>query len=109
VSLGSNQDLPPFTPELSLFKSDTPISVQCRCGARVPRGGEVVGITRVPASLQRVFGGAIFCSPKCVQAFCLESLEILDSLDTPVAKAMVTDLHELYLGIARTLVLILSE
>jgi hypothetical protein len=106
VSLGSIRDLPTYTRELPIFKSDTSIAVQCRCGARVPHGGEVVGITTVPASLQSVFHGAIFCSPECVRAFCLESLEILDSLDTPASKAMVTDLHELCLEIATALAMI---
>lgn len=101
--------LPPYTPELPIFKSDTAVSVRCRCGTRVPRGGEVVGITTVPASLEGVFRGAIFCSPKCVRVFCLESLEILDALDTPTSKTMVTDLHELYLAIARTLIMFLDE
>ena len=101
--------LPPYTPELPIFKSDTTITVRCRCGTRVPRGGEVVGITSVPPSLESVFRGAIFCSPRCVRAFCLESLEILDSLDTPASRAMVTDLHELSLLIAQTLVRFLGE
>jgi hypothetical protein len=109
VSSTSTGDLPSYSPDLPIFKSDTPIAVQCRCGARVPRGGEVVGISSVPASLESVFRGAIFCSPKCARAFCLESLEVLDSLDTPASKAMVSDLHELYVGIARTLVMILGE
>lgn len=101
--------LPPFTPDLPIFKSDTTVPMRCRCGTRVPRGGEVIGVTAVPASLESVFRGAIFCSPKCVRAFCLESLEILDALDTPASKSMVTDLHELYLAIARTLVMFLEE
>ena len=109
MSSANSGALPPYTPELPIFKSDTAVSVWCRCGARVPRGGEVVGITSVPPSLESVFHGAIFCSPGCARAFCLESLEILDALDTPAARAMVTDLHELSLWIAQTLVRLLGE
>jgi hypothetical protein len=56
-----------------------------------------------------MFRDAVFCSPKCIRAFCLESLEMLDSLDTPDAKATVTDLHELTVEVATTLVSILGE
>lgn len=109
MSLGRSRYLPPYARDLPIFKSDTPISVQCRCGARVPRGGEVIGVTTVPTSLQSVFQGAIFCSPKCVRAFCLECLEILESIDTSDSRKMVTDLHELYLGIGQTLLMFVGE
>jgi len=68
----------------------------------------VVEITALPESLEGVLGGVIFCSPKCVRAFCLESLEVLDALDSPEAGAIVRDLHELTMEVAMTLVSILG-
>lgn len=109
--LGSegSRAIPSYPTEFPIFKFDTTLSVRCRCGVQVPRGGEIVGFTTVPQSLQSLFRGAVFCSPKCVRAFCLESLEIIESVDTPDSKAMVSDLHELYRGIAETLVLMIGE
>lgn len=91
-----------------LLRSETPIPVRCRCGTRVPSGGEVVEIAALPESLEGVFGGVVFCSAKCLRAFCLESLETLDALDTPDARETVSDLHELTMEVAMTLVSILG-
>jgi len=82
--------------------------MRCRCGTHVPAGGEVIEITGLPKSLEDVFGDIAFCSPKCVRAFCLESLETLDSIDTPHARGIVSDLHELTMEVATTLVSILG-
>ncbi|HKN06852.1 MAG TPA: hypothetical protein VJ021_04510 [Thermoplasmata archaeon] len=51
----------------------------------------------------------IFCSPTCARAFCLESLETLDSLDNVDARATVSDLHDLAMEVATTLVAILGK
>jgi hypothetical protein len=92
-----------------MSKSETTVSVQCRCGARIASGGTVFEVTTLPASLEGVFRGTIFCSPRCLRAFCLESLELLDLLDTEEAKVTVTDLHELNMEVAMTLVAVLGE
>jgi hypothetical protein len=63
----------------------------------------VFGVTTIPRSLGDLFRGGVFCSVGCIRAFCLESLEILEALDTPNSKSMVTDLHEVHRGIAETL------
>lgn len=96
--------------EPPILKSETSLSVQCRCcGVRIPAGGAVFVITTVPASLEYVFRGGIFCSEKCIRAFCRESLEILDVLDAPSSKAMVIDLHEPHREVAKTLVTVLGK
>ena len=51
----------------------------------------------------------MFCSVKCIRAFCLESLETLDGLDTKQSKTVVTDIHELYQGLAESFAKILLE
>ncbi len=45
---------------------------------------------------------------RCLRAFSLESLETLDGLDTPEARDVVSDLHELYQAMAQTFAQILS-
>jgi ribosomal protein L24E len=83
--------------------------VKCRfCGTPIPTGGAVYTVTTVPPSLEYVFRGGIFCSEKCIRAFCLESLEILDTLDALSPKTMVTDLHEPRVGATKTLVSVLG-
>lgn len=85
------------------FQTRTSIAVQCRCGTRIPAGGTVFGVTFIPPSLEDLFRGGVFCSVGCIRAFCLESLEILEALDNPNSKSMVTDLHEIHRGVAETL------
>jgi len=63
----------------------------------------VFGVTFIPPSLEDLFRGGMFCSVGCIRAFCLESLEILDAVDTPNSKSMVTDLHEVHRGLSETL------
>jgi hypothetical protein len=65
---------------------------QCRCGTFVPADGIAFGIGDVPPYLEILFRRRVFCSVACIRAYCLESLEILDSLDTPGAGSMVLDL-----------------
>jgi hypothetical protein len=63
----------------------------------------VFGVTVIPPSLRDLFRGGVFCSVGCIRAFCLESLEMLEALDTPNSEAMITDLHEVHLGLEETL------
>jgi len=85
------------------FQTRTSIAVQCRCGTRIPAGGTVFGVTVVPPSLEDLFRGGVFCSVECIRAFCLETLEILQALDTPNSKSMVTDLREVHRELEETL------
>ena len=52
--------------------------------------------------MARIFEDRTFCSVKCIRAFCLESLEELDALDTVESEKIVTDLHQVYRGLAET-------
>jgi len=73
----------------------------CRCGARMlPGATEVRVVPDSPAS-ELLFQNQVFCSLRCLRAFCLESIETLDALDTPSSADVVTDLHELYRGVAQ--------
>ncbi len=92
--------LEPPSPGRPLIQTITPLSVKCRCGTHVSPGGQIISLASVPGSLRSIFRGGVFCSSKCVRAFCLESLEIVDALDSPAASEMVTDLHDLYRAIA---------
>ena len=61
------------------------------------------GITVVPPSLENLFRGGVFCSVGCIRAFCLDSLEILEALDTPNSRSIIEDLHEIHQAVAETL------
>lgn len=89
--------------------SPNPTRVVCRCGTQIPRGGQVIRVEGLPDGAAELFADRAFCSPRCLRAFGLESLETLDGLDTPAARAVVTDLHELYRGLAKAFAQILSE
>jgi hypothetical protein len=69
----------------------------------------VVDLANLPDPLAGLFKGRSFDSVRCLRAFCLESMELLDGLDTRAASATVTDLHELYQELARTFAQILSS
>lgn len=102
-STGPSRDRP------QLFSVETDVPVKCRCGTRIESGGTVLSVTGLPMSLEDLFREVIFCSPKCARTFCLESLETLDALDTSDARAMVSDLHELAMEVATTLISILGD
>jgi hypothetical protein len=89
--------------ESPIFRSLTSIPVQCRCGIHITPGGVVFGVTTTSPYSGDLFRDRVFCSVECIRAFCLESLETLEALDTPTSKAVVSDLHELYRGVAETL------
>jgi hypothetical protein len=108
VASSSSRVFPSSTRKLPFFQSSTTVAVQCRCGTRIPSGGTVFGVTAASPSSEDLFRDQVFCSLKCILAFCLESLEILDALDTPSSKTVVTDLHELYRGVAETMATLLS-
>ena len=57
-------------------------------------------VTTVSPPLEPLFRGRIFCSLRCIGAYCLESLEILDAPDTPDSKAKAHDLRELHHEVA---------
>jgi len=86
-----------------VFQSRATIALKCRCGVRIPSHRAVYGIAPVPASAQSLFRDERFCSSKCIRAFLLESLETVAGLDTPESKRMVSDLHDLYRGLAEIL------
>lgn len=104
-----HQSLPPPDGRARLISSETAVPVRCRCGTRVESGGTVLSITGLTRSLEGLFHDVIFCSPTCARAFCLESLETLDSLDNVDARATVSDLHDLAMEVATTLVAILGK
>jgi hypothetical protein len=81
----------------------------CRCGTRIGDREIVVRVQNLPGPAAQMFRGQGFCSVRCVRAYCLESLETLDGLDTPEAKAIVSDLHALHQAVAVTFAEILAK
>lgn len=79
----------------------------CRCGTRLATGDPTFSIEGLSDSSRAIFDGRRFCSIRCVRAFCLESLEALDALDTNQSKTIITDIHEVYQGLADTFARIL--
>jgi hypothetical protein len=89
--------------------STSPASIVCRCGTRIPAGGRVIKVEGLTEPAADLFSSQGFDSVKCLRAFALESMEQLDAMDTPRARAIVSDLHEIYRGIAAAFAQILSE
>ena len=61
------------------------------------------GLAIVPPSVEDLFPRGVFCSVECIRAFCLETLEMLEALDTPNSRSMVTDLREVHRELEETL------
>lgn len=101
----------PAEPALAVrvHENPSPRSVICRCGVRIPAGGTAVHVERLPLAAEELFRDRRFCSVRCLRAFCLESLETLDGLDTLKAKAVVSDLHTVYRGVAELFAQVLID
>lgn len=76
---------------------------RCRCGTWVGRGDRMYQITPDSSFSGHLFDGQVFCSGRCVRAFCLESLETMDAIDTPAATMVVSDLHDAHQELVDTL------
>jgi len=94
-------------PPLVLGKAT--VASRCRCGKWIAAGDPMYMVTTRPALAWAMFRGQQFCSPRCVRAFCLESLESLDTFDTPATKEMVSDLHEFSRALTGVFAAILDE
>ncbi len=92
-----------------LYQSPSTGPATCGCGTRIPTGGTAFHISTDSSSSRPLFQGRVFCSPRCIRLFLLESLETIDALDTPASRSVVTDLHELYLGVAETYAAVLGS
>jgi len=92
-----------------IIQSFSSVPEKCRCGIRVAPGGMVFRVAPVSSYSETLFHDQVFCSPRCIRVFCLESLETLDALDTADSTTIVTDIHELYRGVAETFAAILSS
>jgi hypothetical protein len=99
----------PFTSRASVSRSRASTPTKCWCETRIDTGAPGFLVESLRGTVESVFLGRIFCSEKCVRAFCLEALNILDGLDTPKSRSVVRDLHELYHGLAETFVDIVEE
>ncbi len=92
-----------------IYQSPSPGPATCRCGVRIPAGGTVYRISTHSSSSHGLFDGQVYCSPRCIRLFLLESLETLDAIDTPASQSVVTDLHELYQGVAEIYAAVLDS
>ncbi|MGA8709981.1 MAG: hypothetical protein WB786_01975 [Thermoplasmata archaeon] len=92
-----------------ILQSSSSVSERCRCGIRIAPGGSVFRVASASLTSQSLFRDHAFCSPHCIRSFCLESLETLDALDTSTSADVVTDLHDLYQGVAETFAAILRS
>jgi len=80
----------------------------CTCGNKIAAGQKGFQVTGVPVSLETILGRRSFCSAACIRAFCLESLEMFDSMESTTSRTTVTDLHELNMDLAAALVALLG-
>jgi hypothetical protein len=81
----------------------------CRCGTHIPAGAPSLHVSNLPGSAEELFHERSFCTVRCLRAFCLETLETLDPLDTPEAQAVVSDLHALHQAVATAFAEILAK
>jgi hypothetical protein len=95
-----------FAPEYAVSQAHASTPGQCRCGTFVPVNGIAFGIGEVPRYLEILFRRRVFCSVACIRAYCLESLEILDSLDTPGSGLLILDLPTVREGLVEIVVAI---
>lgn len=90
-----------------VVRREATIPARCTCGTPIKPGAREYTLTALPDSVESIFRGVSFCSPKCLRTFCLNSLETLDAIDLPSAPRIVTDLHELMVGVTTILVAVL--
>jgi hypothetical protein len=81
----------------------------CRCGTRIGEREIMVRVQNLPDPAAQMFRDQGFCSVRCLRAYCLESLEALDAMDTPEARAIVSDIHALHQAVAVTFAEILAK
>lgn len=86
--------------EALIIESAASSPERCRCGVRIVPGGKVLRVEALSSTFELLFRGQVFCSPRCIRQFCLESLETLDAIDTPESASTVIDVHEMYAGVA---------
>jgi len=92
-----------------LVLSHASVASRCRCGRTIAVGDAVYTVTTHPTLAWAMFHDQQFCSPRCVRAFCLESLESLEAIDMPATKAMVSDLREFGRMLAGVFTAIMDE
>ena len=85
------------------------ISHRCRCGTAIPAGDSFFAVEGLPAAQGGPFEGQAFCSLACLHAFYLETLSVLEGLDSPEAQAVVTDLRATYLELSSTFARMLDQ
>jgi len=83
-----------------IAESSTPVAGRCRCGTDIQPGDKVLRVESITPVSEVLFRRQMFCSARCVRMFCLESMETLAALDTPSSASVVSDIHELYAGVA---------
>ena len=84
-------------------------AVRCRCGTTVPPGDSFFEVVGLPPAQEGPFEGQSFCSLACLRAFYLETMSILEGLDSPEAQEVVTDLRATYLELSATFSRMLDE
>lgn len=81
----------------------------CRCGTKLTAGSPRLRILGLPRSVEEVFEGREFCSGRCVRAYFLEAMELLDSLYSKEATGMVSDLHLVFQALAQSFAEVLRD
>jgi hypothetical protein len=93
VVFGYLQHRPQRLNGIRVYETTSPDGAVCRCGSRIPPGGTVIRVERLPEPVAGLFAHRSFCSVRCLRAFSLETLETLDALDTTSSQELVSDLH----------------
>ena len=80
----------------------------CRCGTLIPLDWVVYRVDSLPDGPTDLFRDLVFCSERCLRAYCLETIETLEALDTPESQRLVSDLREFRIALSRSLQTILD-
>jgi hypothetical protein len=81
----------------------------CRCGSRIEPGSTTFRVLDGAGAPLELVGAESFCSVPCVRATFLETLSVLEGLDTPGAEAIVTDLRVTYVHLVSTFASIIEQ
>ncbi len=90
----------PRSPRIVRRSAEEPF--RCGCGTRIPPGDSYLRVEGLPPSQRGPFEGRTFCSLACLREFYLETLSVLEAMDTPESQAVVSDLRATYLELGAT-------
>lgn len=66
---------------------------RCRCGTRIATGDRCYEFHGVPEAVGGLLESQAFCTPRCLRAYLLEAMEVLEGAGSP---DLISDVHSVY-------------